>query len=273
MSGNFTHLVLTRFNTAIGYAPSLRRLDSDWLRERLILFERFCMPSMAAQQDAQFQWVVFFDAASPAWFKDKIKSYGTLIMPLYIDGLATDPVIAERVARTGLVSSQYLVTTRLDNDDALASNHLATVQKAFRSQEREFVVFPFGLQCFRDHLYDVYWPTNPFLSLIERVQDGNRFTTVFCVPHQHVRQAGRVRLLMRSPQWLQVLHSSNILNGLRGIPRLSSRSHRDFNVRWSELDARDSFIKRLGLSTSTYGNRASRLVQRTVARLHDSVVH
>ena len=133
MSGNFTHLVLTRFNTAIGYAPSLRRLDSDWLRERLILFERFCMPSMAAQQDAQFQWVVFFDAASPAWFKDKIKSYGTLIMPLYIDGLATDPVIAERVARTGLVSSQYLVTTRLDNDDALASNHLATVQKAFRS--------------------------------------------------------------------------------------------------------------------------------------------
>ena len=71
MSHEFTHLVLTRFNTAVGYAPSAKRLDSAWLRTRLAMFERYCLPSMAAQRGAAFQWIVFCDAKSPEWFREQ----------------------------------------------------------------------------------------------------------------------------------------------------------------------------------------------------------
>jgi hypothetical protein len=266
MPAEFTHLVLTRFNTEVAFAPSGIRLDTEWLKARLSLFERFCLPSMAAQQGARFRWLVFLDAESPGWFRDKIGSYGSLVTPRYIEGPATNHVLTRSIAESGLVASPYLITTRLDNDDAIARDHLATVQRAFRRQEQEFLAFPFGLQWFRGHLYDVCWRANPFLSLIEKIQGGNQFTTVFRVPHDQVLETGRVRLQFRSPQWLQVLHDLNVLNALRGTPRLRGRSHPGFDVSWSGGDSEDSFLERLTFSASAYGSRAGRFAQKTMAR-------
>jgi hypothetical protein len=266
MSKDFTHIVLTRFNTAINYAPSNKRLERDWLNGRLALFEHYCLPSMRAQRDAEFTWLIFFDAASPDWFREKIAGYGSLVTPIYIEGPATDDVLAGKVAASGLVSSRYLITTRLDNDDGLAYTHLALVQQAFRGQEREFVEFPFGLQLFRDHLYNVYWPSNPFLSLIERVAD--RFSTVLCIEHNRVRTAGAVRSILRSPQWLQVLHNSNVLNALRGWPRLKARKHPNFKVIWPEIENRDTLATRARFSAALYASRASKLARKVRTRLH-----
>jgi hypothetical protein len=266
MEKQVTHLLLTRFNTVSNFAPSRLGLQTEWLSSRLALFERYCLPSVAAQQGANFHWLVFFDAASPTWLREKIEAYGSLIRPLYVEGEATDQVIADTIVATGLVRSPYLLTTRLDNDDALAMSHLARVERAFRYQNREFVEFPFGLQIFRGHLYDVYWPSNPFLSLIEKVQDGNRFSTVLCVSHDRVRSAGPVRRIFCSAQWLQVLHGSNLLNGLRGWPRLRSRSHSGFAVHWPETSG-DSITTRVTHSAASYSARANKLAGKLAARL------
>ncbi len=266
MRQELTHLVLTRFNTAAAFAPSAKRLDTVWLTSRLAIFERYCLPSVRGQRGAEFRWLIFFDAASPEWFRARISALGPLVTPLYIDGPATDEVIARKVAETGLVSSPFLLTTRLDNDDAISEDHLALVQGAFRRQQREFVAFPFGLQSFRGHLYSVYWPSNPFLSLFERVESSGRFTTVFCVRHNRVREAGKVRRILRSPQWLQVLHESNLLNTLRGWPRLDSRSHPNFRVAWPEETAADSISSRLRFSAHGYMMRAGRLIAKSSAR-------
>jgi hypothetical protein len=51
---------------------------------------------------------------------------------VYVDGSLTDEVLAKKVAATGFVTAPYLVTTRLDNDDALAIDHLANIQSAFQ---------------------------------------------------------------------------------------------------------------------------------------------
>lgn len=254
MSQRFTHLVLTRFNTAVGYAPSARRLDSGWLRTRLAFFERYCLPSMAAQRDAIFQWIVFCDAKSPEWFREKMASFEPLLKPMYIDGWLTDERIAQGLA--DMVSTPYLITTRLDNDDALASGHLAIVQSEFRGQEREFIEFPVGIQSFRGHLYNVYWHSNPFLSLIESVQTSKRFTTVCCVRHDWVRSAGKIRTLVRSPQWLQLIHGENIGNSLRGWPRVRSRQAPEFEVFWPTDDPHDSLSRRLMYTAAAYAERA-----------------
>jgi hypothetical protein len=262
----FVHLLLTRFNAAMDFAPSPKRLETKWLTARLALFERYCLPSVAGQRGTEFQWLVFFDAESPAWFKTKISTYEPLVRPIYIDGLATDEVIVRKVLETGLVSSPYLVTTRLDNDDAISDDHLASVQRAFRRQDREFITFPFGLQSFHDHLYNVYWPSNPFLSLIEKVGDNGQLTTVFCVAHDRLGEANRSKRVLRSSKWLQVLHDSNHANALRGWPRLSSRSHPRFHVVWPEKPAADSIVSRLRFSAQMYLVRAGNLMTKITAR-------
>jgi putative rhamnosyltransferase len=266
MRKQFCHLLLTRFNTAINFAPSAKRLEADWLTGRLALFERYCLPSVAGQEGAEFHWLVFLDAASPGWFKAKIATFEPLVEPIYIDGPATDEVIARKVRETGLISSRYLITTRIDNDDAISRDHLASVQNAFQRQDREFITFPFGLQSFRGHLYGVYWPSNPFLSLIEKVGDGGRITTVFCVAHDRVGEANKLRKVRCSSQWLQVLHDSNVANALRGWPRLDNQLHPEFCVVWPEQRAADSFARRLRFSSRAYLMRVGRLITNTGRR-------
>jgi Putative rhamnosyl transferase len=263
---DFTHLVLTRFNTAIGYAPSAKRLETGWLTARLALFEQYCLPSVAAQRGVEFRWLIFCDSASPPWFKAKISAWDPLITPVYIEGEASDAVLRKHVVQTGLVSAPYLLTTRLDNDDAIARDHLRLVQRAFTGQAREFVTFPRGLQLFRGHLYQVNWPSNPFISLIEAVENKDSITTVFCIAHDHLRKAGAVAHVQASPQWLQVLHTANLANELRGgLPRYHSRSDPGFDVTWPDAAMNDSYLNRLGFSAQAYGKRAARMTRNTIA--------
>jgi Putative rhamnosyl transferase len=262
----FTHLLLTRFNAEVSFAPSVPRLETNWLTARLALFEQYCLPSVAGQKGADFRWLVFFDAASPVWFQERIATFAPLVTPIYIEGLATDEVIGRSVIQTGLVSSPYLVTTRLDSDDAISKKCLASVQSAFREQDREFITFPLGVQCFHGDLYNVYWPCNPFLSLVEKVGDNGHVTTVFCIAHDRVGEENHLRKVFRSPQWLQVLHGSNLANALRGWPRLSSRSDPNFSVVWPETPTGDSVANRLRFSAQGYIARAGRLATRISAR-------
>lgn len=270
MPKQLVHLLLTRFNAAVNFDPSARRLDTNWLTARLALFEQYCLPSVAAQRGAEFQWLVFLDPASPGWFKERISTFEPLVKPIYIDGPATDEVIARTVMQTGLISAPYLVTTRLDTDDAISKDHLALVQRAFRQQDREFIAFSFGLQSFRGQLYSVYWASNPFLSLIEKVSVNGQVTTVFCVAHDRVADDNKLRRVISSSQWLQVLHDSNgdsnLSNSLRGWPRLRSRSHPNFQVVWPEKPLADSMASRLRFSVQSYLVRAGNLIVRNTAR-------
>lgn len=250
----------------MGYAPSSKRLEPDWLTHRLALFEQYCLPSVIGQHDVDFHWLVFFDAATPAWFRAKISTFEPLVRPVYVEGSASDEILRRHVIETGLVSSPFLLTTRLDNDDAIAKDHLRLVQDAFCGQAREFITFPCGLQSLRGHLYQVNWPSNPFLSLIEAVDDEQSITTVFCIAHDHLHKAGCVRQVKSSPQWLQILHSANVGNELRGgRPLLRSRSNPEFCVRWPETAMDDSYTKRLGFSAQAYGKRAMRVMRNTFA--------
>ena len=257
-SVEFTHLLLTRFNTSIGFAPSAKGLDEEWLVARLLLFERYCLPSVAAQRGATFRWLVLCDAASPTWFKEKMSSYGELFLLLYIEGPATDEAIARSVAATGLVTRPYLITTRLDNDDAIGRDHLRLVQREFKGQDREFLFFPIGLQLYREQLYHCYWKSNPFLSLVERVRGDGSFTTVMCVEHHRVRTAGKVRSILSAPQWLQVLHGSNLLNTLRGWPRVSGSAPSSFSIPLAN-EGSDSFVVRLRYTAAAFVARGKRL--------------
>jgi Putative rhamnosyl transferase len=259
-SVEFTHIVLTRFNVVTSFAPSTRGLEEGWLRDRVALFMRYCFPSMTNQRDAQFHWLVFCNADSPTWFKEHMESLAKFLTPIYIEGLATDEVIARKVKEGGYVTTPYLITTRMDNDDALSRDHLATVQRAFKRQEWEFVLFPFGLQLFRGHLYGICWLDNPFFSLIEKVGKSGDVSTVLCCRHGDIYKTGPVLRVWRTPQWLEVIHGKNVSNSLRGWPKLFSRLHREFPSLPTEGVSKDTFIERIVFASQRGRRRLRRLL-------------
>lgn len=64
---NFSHFLITRFNLNLyerdKHAAPTR--TARWLEHRFEVFERYCLPSVAAQTATDFRWLCLFDAATP----------------------------------------------------------------------------------------------------------------------------------------------------------------------------------------------------------------
>ena len=46
-----------------------------WLEHRFEVFERYCLPSVAAQTSGNFTWLCLFDAATPESCRRRIEGY------------------------------------------------------------------------------------------------------------------------------------------------------------------------------------------------------
>src|SRR5277367_1153292 len=103
-SDKFTHIVLTRFNVVTTFAPASRGIEEAWLKDRVALFMRYCFPSIANQEGATFRWLVFCNAYSPAWFKEHMAGLAEFLTPVYVEGLATNEVFAQKVKESGYVT-------------------------------------------------------------------------------------------------------------------------------------------------------------------------
>jgi hypothetical protein len=264
MDPPFRHLLLTRFNVMTEFAPAAQRLEDTWIDARLDMFRRYCVPSVESQT-TKVTWVVFLDAGSPAWLKQEMARYPSL-EALYLSGPGTPQAMAAAVKAAGLVDRPYLLTSRVDSDDALATTFVDTVQSAFHGQQREFIELPVGYQNYRGGLYTRVWRSNPFLSLVEKIGPDGGFSTVFCMSHAQVLRTQPTRTLWRPPQWLQTLHDANNESVLVGgvIPLVRSRA-KHFVCQWEEpldpLDRRAALALRIGTQRVV---RKSRTVMRQV---------
>ena len=121
-------------------------------------------------------------------------------------------------------SAPYLITTRIDSDDAMAVDYLASVQAQFARQERLFVNFTRGVQIDRSGaVYLSHTLSNPFISLIERREAGRLPDTVYVAKHARARAHGPIREVRAPVMWAQVVHDlnvSNIVNAPRTSPRV-----------------------------------------------------
>ena len=209
-----THLVLTRFNVRLPFSTGERHLDEEWLRNRLALLRRFCVPSMALQPD-DVRWVLLVDADSPGWLRAELERESA-VRVVEVVGEGTPENLTSALAGSGVVTTDYLITTRLDSDDALSADHCRRVRAVFDRQDWLFVEFPIGLQWFRGAGYRYLFRSNPFLSLIERVPAGQGPRTVLCMSHMKVLANEPTRTLWGRAAWLQVVHDGNVVNALHG---------------------------------------------------------
>ena len=209
------HILLTRFNVASPGREVAVRNTPGWLERRFDLFERYCLPSVAANGAHDFTWLIYFDEATPAAFRARIEAARRVhpFVPCFVGMLDKVQVVAE-VRRHLPRGATRLLTTRLDNDDAIASDYLARCAHVAEGLEDGTVInFLHGAALARGRLFDARDASNPFCSLVE-AEAGLR--TVWAVPHDRLGAEFRILQVAAPPSWLQVVHGDNVTNRIKG---------------------------------------------------------
>lgn len=222
----FDHFVLTRFNVR-GDAESSFPAD-DWLRARLDIFRQWCLPSIRSQTVAPDYWLIFCDSKSSTWFREELSS---LLRPgeeiVWVEGPSSVRMFIDAIMKRS--RKGYLITTRLDNDDAIACDFVEMVQDCFDGQEREFINFTYGAQYCNGRCFIRIDPSNPFISLIEKRSDAAPMT-VHIDWHNRLERHGSVRRVRSHLAWLQHVHGGNVANVVRGIPVRPEKALRYFSL-------------------------------------------
>ena len=223
----FKHYIITRFNLRAKEwqftKNSTKVLDDNWLKNRFELFEKYCLPSLIAQTNKNFEWVIFFDTETPQFFKDKIEGYKQQLpnlVSLFVENMELFlPTIQEYIKNN---NQEYVITTRLDNDDCVSKYFVEEIQKNFNKQEYEALDFidGYSLQISPDfklgkkrHLY------NPFISLVEKKQNP---TSVWSRSHTSWKRETRIKRILDKRIWMVIIHQENKVNEFDGYGKVNA---------------------------------------------------
>jgi N-acetylglucosaminyl-diphospho-decaprenol L-rhamnosyltransferase len=213
-SSRVNHVLLTRFNLPSAGVESGIRARDGWLDDRVDLFERYCLPSVRAQSNQNFSWIIYFDPQSPAWLLNRIDGYATegVCRPIFRATVDRPQLLAD-VRAASLVERDLLITTNLDNDDGLAVDFVDRLQRAEIDHPRAAVYLTNGLISSQDGLYLRRDRHNAFCSVRESSLDP---VTCWSDWHNLLGRSMPVVELGGEPAWLQVVHGANVSNRVRG---------------------------------------------------------
>ncbi len=184
-------------------------LDAEYLKHRLELFETITEPSVRGQTSLRFDWILLIDHRSPEWLVTKLKRMAHVI-PL--SAKLDDTSLYHTLVENGFLNrSVPSLTTRLDNDDAIApefieevSHHAARLQPL---DDRIILNFSEGevLELHTNILRPARNLSNAFITLRTTLPE-----TVYGFQHHLAAQHGALVQLPGSARWRRTLHSSNI---------------------------------------------------------------
>lgn len=258
------HYILTRFNLRLWRQDKNGSpvRTAEWLEHRFALFERYCLPSVAAQSCKDFQWIVLFDGKTPGAYRERIEGYRVQcpqLAPVFVEpenGRFFAEIFRSEVCRLlrqaqqpvqnpalrqaqGPAQQPRVLTTYLDNDDALAVGFVEDVQRrAAELPDGTFISYADGYQYYTDHSYvmRIHYPRNHFVSVVE---SGNPLTlkTIYGYgSHYYIDNipGTKIERVASSPLWCEVIHDRNMGNDayflhakMMGDPELMRR---DFAV-------------------------------------------
>lgn len=214
MKPTFDHVILTRFNLPSKGPESLIRAREGWLRNRQELFENYCLPSVLAQSNQNFSWIIYFDPQSPQWLLDKITKFQRrgYFIPIFRVEVSAEQLIDDLQMVTG-GRSDVLLTTNLDNDDGLSLDFVDRLQRTVSAgRDCAFYVSDGLIQC-GNKVYLRHDPVNAFCSVASTWKSPQ---TCWKDWHNLLHEHMPVSQVGGGPGWLQVIHDSNVSNRVRG---------------------------------------------------------
>lgn len=252
---NYSHFIITRFNLNL-YAQDKHDLPTRtdrWLEHRFEVFERYCLPSVAAQTSGNFTWLCLFDAATPESCRRRIEGYKARCPQFeavyytaaqaanLTENLRTTIaayVSCDRKGRKSPPPPKLLITTNLDNDDAFSSDVVELLQRELRpAPGKRIYSLLYGYQYFTDRRFalKMRYTNNHFLTLAEPF-DAHAETIISYRHTKAIRQLPTIYLSTARGKWLEIVHEDNVSNDFRinikvwYIPLLYGRSFADFGL-------------------------------------------
>lgn len=229
----FKHYLITRFNLKNPEWDVTKNnetlLTDEWMEDRMWLFENFCFPSVAAQTNKNFNWLLFFDTTTPEKYKKAITdliSSNTNIKAFYINGMPEFYPEIQKFISEDSKDVPYLITSRIDNDDCIHKNFINEVQHKFKSQDYMAVdvikgyslqVKPRFILGKKEHIF------NPFISLIEKNESPK---TVWFNDHTLWKKETRITQITNKRLWMSIIHEKNKVNEFDGYD----------NVKWANIN-------------------------------------
>ena len=250
------HVLLTRFNVQL---PFHAHGDSHWTDDRLALFERTLLSSVLGQSSRDFTWLVFFDESTNPSQRERIdilSQHEQVFVPVFIAEVFDVAHVREQL-RLRWPDVDSILTTRVDNDDALARDFMATIRQSAEELSDQAPVFlnpTYGVQFDGRLLYRRPWPWNAFISLLEPGDDPR---SIFVDQHYSLGKHGRcLEIGAGEPLWLQYIHGGNLANRVNGLPlRRVDKVVERFSL---DLDAKPAGWRDIGASVGRIGYRAVR---------------
>lgn len=230
------HIVLTRS----AYVPELWPLEAN--RRRLALLRAVTARSLARQTSRAWRWAVMLHERDPLRRERAavVRDACPRAVILYDRGAAT--------TRDGLALRAYegwrgplqshqgrLLTTRVDDDDAFASDALARVRAAAERTPvgaRTALVIPNGYRVWQGRASLVRHETNAWSSVLS--PDGDPFV-VFDVRHRQVREAAPLRFVDERPGWLWVRHPDTLSGEKAAASPIGPALRALFPIDWAAL--------------------------------------
>ena len=151
------HYILTRFNLRLWPHNKVgeETQTEEWLRRRVELFERYTLPSVVAQTCQDFVWIILIDWDSPQWFLDKTRQWKEDCKQIKVISVKGEHSRAfARIFRDVMTKDLdgykgSVISTYLDNDDAIARFFVSDVQKKLSDAKAKTVfTYTHGIQYF-----------------------------------------------------------------------------------------------------------------------------
>ena len=216
--GDVTHILLTRYNLGIydgGMTVTQRNYDpAAWMQTRRELFRTYCAPSVMGQVCDDFKWLVFFDSETP------VAEITAVVEGLDCVVLRSKKRELKNTTRAWVrrnVKTSWVVTTRLDSDDAIHLFYMRDLSR-MAQPKTEVMCFSLGWNLIvrgrRRATTTLPWHGSGFMSLTEPTETA---VTAFSQGHCGLYKDYPYRAL-QGRRWLRVLHwmnNSNLNAGVR----------------------------------------------------------
>lgn len=147
---SYIHCIITRFSFRFRKTDLVDQLLApERLDHRFKIFETFCLPSILNQDNPQFYWIIVIDPLLPQRYISRLEEIASkheksetyakkgprqFIFHKWnwdIDKLENIDWLLKYFEK----KPKFLITTRLDDDDALSKNFIKTIQSNLTSKE------------------------------------------------------------------------------------------------------------------------------------------